>query len=298
VASISLSDASGVWLDSNNLYVATLSHGLVVYDIGDITNIQQIGSVSFPTSFWNEPLDVEVSGKYAYVSHHGGGVKIIDISTPSAPVMVAETPGWLVYTSFIFDKTLYYAENASGRFTIVDITNPPVPIVLSSFSKPASASSGWCYDVCADVSTAYFAASEQLYCVDVRDKKNPRELSRITVGGGTTAEAAQVAKSGTSLYVTGIPGILNIYDVKDPVNIHLAKTISLPTNLLTTALSIEGNRLYIPRIDGTLAVFDITDPMNPVKVADLSTGATIGRFYPSELYICTISDEKVKIFLR
>jgi len=61
---------------------------LLVTDVSVPAAPRPIGQVSLP----DEVKRVAVSDGYAYVADGGGGLRVVDISTPSAPVEVGSAP--------------------------------------------------------------------------------------------------------------------------------------------------------------------------------------------------------------
>lgn len=90
------------------------------------------------------PMDVFVSGGFAYVTALSDGLFIYDVSKPEAPTKVAEiTPTadtW--YRSWVKGQTLYITSKTEGLL-VYDVTTPSAPKRLMALPGSDSALEGW-----------------------------------------------------------------------------------------------------------------------------------------------------------
>lgn len=111
-------DAQGL---GNYIYVAVDS-GLFVLSASDL---KEVSRLLLPgTGTWR----LDVRGNHAYVSRWGVGLCIVDISNPTAPLLVGTFPTvhdiWTVYS--INDNYVLLAESF-GPYTCVNVSNPANP---------------------------------------------------------------------------------------------------------------------------------------------------------------------------
>ena len=83
--------AQGVWVDSTFAYIAEGIYGTGCLRIINISNLTSPLEVShFSTQY---PRDVQIRGNYAYLAVESRGLRIVDISNPSIPVLVGQYGG-------------------------------------------------------------------------------------------------------------------------------------------------------------------------------------------------------------
>jgi len=82
---------------------------------------------------------VAVSGTVAYVADGDYGLRIFDISTPSAPVLLGsyDTPDY-AYGVTVGGSLAYVADGSSG-LQIIDVSNPSAPTLVGTYDTPGSA---------------------------------------------------------------------------------------------------------------------------------------------------------------
>jgi hypothetical protein len=87
---------------------------------------------------WGHALAVAVSGRYAYVADWDGGLRVIDVSTPSDPIEV----GFFEDTSTVQDVAVSgnHAYLAAGSgLLVIDVSDPLSPVEIGSSDTPAHA---------------------------------------------------------------------------------------------------------------------------------------------------------------
>ena len=97
-----------------------------------------VGSVDTP----GNAKDVAVSGAYAYVADHGGGIRVIDVSTPSAPVEVGSTDAGYAGGVAVAGSYAYVAAGLPLGLRVIDVSTPSTPVMVGFFDTP-----GWARDV-------------------------------------------------------------------------------------------------------------------------------------------------------
>ena len=102
---------SDVLVEGNILYTS-MDIGLQIWDITDKANPSQLSQLYFKTG---SGQGLEKEGNYIYMAYEEGGVKIIDVSDPSNPVLAHEITGYgTVYDLHLVDDTLYTVSNRAA----------------------------------------------------------------------------------------------------------------------------------------------------------------------------------------
>lgn len=129
-----------------------------------------------------------VVGSYAYVTDYAGGLRVIDVSTPTAPVEIGfvETP-WGAEDIAVSGS---YAFVAGSGLRVFDISIPSAPVEVGFVGTPAP------FDVAVARGTAYLAAGDGgLRVVDVSTPSAPAEVGFFDSSPWTFAKG--VASSGS-----------------------------------------------------------------------------------------------------
>lgn len=199
-----------VYVDGTHAYMSGNSLFKVV-DVTDPAKPVEVGECELPDYSW----DVFVSGNYAYVAGHGGGLRIIDITDPADPVEVGfyDTPG-NAKAVYVSDTLAYVADDFTG-LRVIDITDPADPVEVGFYETPNVAqdvfySNGYIYVSC-------HSAGLRVY-----------EYGDFPVGAGESTQPTQLLVS-TSLNQLS-------YDVPDLTQLYV--------------YSANGRLVYRDEIDG------------------------------------------------
>jgi len=198
---------------------------------------------------------IEVKGNYAYCAASAAGLDIIDISNPSAPVIIGncDLPGYATYVA-LSGKYAYVA-NSTEYVQVVDISNPASPKKVGTAKTENTV-------VFVLVSGKYLFASTYGYGVYIFDISNPK----APVKKGTYTSNAYVTKdivvSGNTMYVTWTFGF-EIVDISNP-----AKPVKLGSYwpqayIYPGEIAISGNYAFVSESKNSMLVLDISTPSNP-----------------------------------
>ena len=207
-------------------------------------------------------LDVAISGNYAYVAAGLAGLLVVDVSVPSAPVIVAtnDTPGWATSVT-VSDTTAYVADGRQG-LRLLDIQNPRAPVALGAVITPGNA-----LHVALEGNFAYVADNSSIQAIDVTDKSTP--VIRGAYPMSTPQSAMQVRVQNGVAYVAAAGGGLLTLDVNDPTRIVKlgAAAPSGGPNASTQSVAINGTRVYAANYDGGLGFINTQNPSSPLQTA-------------------------------
>lgn len=146
------------------------------------------------------PTDIDVVGKYAYISSNNSNVAssdfyIFDISDHENVKLLSKLntgPGVAVLT--VAGKYAYLANKSiKSQLQIIDISNKKEPFLVSSYKLPGTYNDG------TTIGNAIFYKSEniflgteksqisELHNIDVSDPLNPNEIGSTEIGNGVNA---------------------------------------------------------------------------------------------------------------
>lgn len=128
LGSIDLPD-SPYALDVQDYYAFVgVDDGLRCIDISNPESPALVGFLDFNTQY-GTPQDVIVEGRYAYVVDHGGlGLAIIDIDTPSNPVLVGSCLAAAeLHALYLEGDHVYICENRDHGVYAVNVSDPNNP---------------------------------------------------------------------------------------------------------------------------------------------------------------------------
>jgi len=211
---------------------------------------------------------VFLQGIYAYVPDGSEGVKIINISNASGPVLVGvyDNPSGGARQVFAYEDVLYVGIDESG-IDIVDVSDPANPVLVGQSPIPSYAIRG------IDVSDGHLYALasyplNQMYIFDISDPLHP-----ITKGTYDIEYPNGIFVAGNIAYVVSDAG-LGILDVSDPSNISLIGGYATPD--WAKKVYVVGNTALVSvNLSGLLAL-DVSDPANVTMLQSIDTP---GRAY-------------------
>jgi peptidoglycan/xylan/chitin deacetylase (PgdA/CDA1 family) len=155
---------------------------------------QEVSSDSSDAVFTIDPAharDLVAVGKYEYVADGLSGLKIYDVSNPSAPTKVGacDTPGTAQGVSVQGDYA--YVADGSAGMQVVDVTDPAHPTIVKTLAMPQPAkkvalSAG---AVLQDFdSTSGWTVSNGTMSVDTTHVKHGAASLKVVAAAGTTAQ--------------------------------------------------------------------------------------------------------------
>jgi hypothetical protein len=229
--------------------------GRPLFSTADTENtglIGQIGGMS---------LGVVVQGNTAYVGA-GPRLRLLDISDPTDPVALGETPTLpsVVEDVAVSASYAYLAVGASG-LRVVSISDPAHPqevgyLGLSGYAKAVFISGSYCYVACEGAGVRI---------VSIVDPTAPQE-----VGAYNSPDCAlDVFAAGSHVYVADREKGLRVVSVADPA--HPIEVGAYDTGGKAESVFVYGDHAYVADGDDGLRVIAVSDPTNPTEVGDYNT---------------------------
>jgi hypothetical protein len=221
----------------------------------------------------SNPYNFVLSGTYAYVWHDGGNtsqLEIIDVAGPISPrgarivgTISSDTPGGdsIVKSG----NTLYGAGRASNKVTIIDVTTPASPSVLTTIDTDNLPQS-----LAIVGSTLYVAAQDDhhIQLFDVTDPSIPVAGTVLTTTDHGMSKPSTLLAQDGFLYVMNYqsPYKLLIYDLTDPTTPTFVSVIGRSGANAAFPPTKNGDVLYYADYNsGHVYAYDVVDPATPVQ---------------------------------
>lgn len=203
-------------IESDGTYLYTCSRyteKVMVIDYSNPVDLNMIGSVSTgPSSI---PSSIKVVGNYLYVTDSQfGGVKVIDISVPTAPVVVHTVGGMGISTSKVdvdaSGNFLYVA--SSNGLQVVDISTPTTAFIQATIIDALNY-----YRCFVNGSYLYAAQGANLYTYDISTPSNPvLQGVPVTLTNGIYSFDGDASYLYAGTYATGTTGAVTLLDISAP----------------------------------------------------------------------------------
>ena len=248
--------ANEVAVVGNYAYLADGTSGLRVIDVSTPATPQEKATLDTP----DVAKGIAVSGNYAYLADQST-VRIVDISNPLSPqAKGVYTPGysaayWGIKVSGI------YAYLAESTFTILDISNPLLPTLVSETMLV-----GYPTELALSGNTIYAAngVSQGVQIIDVTSPTAP-VLKGQYHGSGSVMD---IAVMGQYAYLANTEGMtmLNISD-----SAHPTKAGGYVTSGAVSDVKTSAGYAYTASGERGMAIYDIAELTNPIARGGIDT---------------------------
>jgi Uncharacterized conserved protein len=256
-------------------------------------------------------LEAIVVGNRAYFgSGNGGGVHIVDVSNPSNPQLLGVVNSSnanafnSIHEMMVFEQNgqTYLIENYNStvvtkNLKVINVTNPASPVYVRDITPTEPLwvhamhirgnrmfTSGWGNGSAARGRT-------EIYDISNIETQPPQLLGYIedpnpNPNAGNRMHSSWTSEDGNYLYSCRelLDGDLRVYDIRDPAQPLLVKTIKaadLNLNAITPHNPVVmGNLLYVSWYQAGLQIFDISNPADPKRIGQYDTYYT--AFAPTE----------------
>jgi len=221
-------------------------------------NMEVVGQV--PGDAW----DVFVHGKYAYIAAGDDGLRVVDISDPTAPLEVGSCAREPAFARAVFVSDSYaYVVNSRG-LAIVDVSDPTALVQLGFYPGVEN------YDVVVSDSYAYLAAWRTgLRVLDVSDPTAPVQVGSYAREGESVLG---VFVSDSYAYLAAWRSGLRVLDVSDPYSpVEVGSCRARVGG--GSSVFVAGSYAYVAGDDG-LQVVDVSNPASPYEVGFYAAGGS------------------------
>ena len=264
---------AGFWNSSN----------IKVYDISTPGNPILINTQSIETPFvsYCAFLGMTTANGYLYVvSRYTDKLYIVDVTDPLNLVVTGTLALPVNNNDIVVDGNYAYIStvDSGGPLTIVDVSNPAVPVLVSSTSLGTGGGAYYCMQVEKLGNYVYVNYFEngltKIKVVDVSVPLTPTVVNTLNVPGNLIS--GDLLITGNVLYFSytnNSTNYLRAYDLTVPSTPVFAKDIVISG--VSRSITYDGQYLYLGcdvsannyQMPGGLTVIDITTPLNPVILA-------------------------------
>lgn len=203
----------------------------------------------------------------------GGGLaslRIVDISDPTQPTLVAERPEYTdqIHTIDVYDDVLYL-NSGFGACRFLTLDDPEAPVEVGGYYGND------CHDALAVGDRLYVAGgyTQHWDVVDISDLTAPAVLGVTGVEPGIYAHSGVVDASGR--YFLGLDefhiGDVWIYDMADPGIPTFVSTFSIGEDVIPHNAQVRGSYVYAAWYEAGFVLLDIHDPTAPFEVLRMPT---------------------------
>lgn len=131
-------------VSGNYIYVASQDDdAFIIYDVSDPANIVELSAVNSTTVSLEQPQDIVIRGKYAYVTSYntavggGGGLTIFDITDPAGPSEVGYRQNGsslgLMRGLELSGDYAYLADVYNNNVVVIDVSSSTNPTFITEF---------------------------------------------------------------------------------------------------------------------------------------------------------------------
>lgn len=260
-----------IWGDY--VLAADRTEGLLVVDITD-------PAVPFVTASLasEDARAVIAAGQLAYLADGGDGLKIIDLSIPSAPHQIGhlDTYSRVATGLALNNNRIYLAAGLSGLM-VIDVAVPSDPTLLGQVETEARAQ-----DVCLEENFAFVADGEGgLQVVDVSDPGAPFVAAALDFSG----RQESVVLDGNTLFIGGSGTGLRAVDVTNPTAPEVLGWLSVEA----LDIALDGPILMAAGGNGVTLV-DRSDPASLRTVGFLPTWEECPTAVVSDAFMLAAGD--------
>ncbi len=231
-------------------------HGLEIFNIAAPADARSVGALR---DAWHA-YGVAAKDDLAYVAAGRAGMRIVDLSDPSAPRTVGRYEAEGVFVDVALHGSVAYLADGSSRsaFRVVDVAEPILPRELLAIDSPGALAAA------VEVSAGRLAVGLELQRVAVFDLADPRApvlVGSVPVPGRVLDLSAVGAKLYVASALAGQAPHLTVIDMgaTPPISLGAASLAVARGPGGLVGLAAEGERVYVTA-DGGVIVFDATNP--------------------------------------
>ena len=265
-----LPGSESIWRDpcvyGNYAFVTTeADDGLTIIDLTPLPQSPNLNSTIYTGPIGNSwqsahTCYVDPNG-YAYifgVNRGNGGVIMLDVNTdPMNPIEVGVFDNWYIHDGYVRNDTLFAAHIYDGFFSIVDVSNKALPVLLGTRTTPSffthniwPSDNGQFVFTTDEISGAYIAA------YDISNPALIEEVDKTRNSAGSGVIPHNVHVRGNYLVTSYYSDGIVIHDATHPNNlIKVGQYYTYPTQT-SSYDGCWGVYPFLP--SGTILAADIT----------------------------------------
>jgi len=232
--------------DANTVYLS-----VTPTMISDPYNPQVVGSYNTQGNAWEVKSDP--ANQRVFVADYNGGVRILDVSDPTAPTLAGVVSGSAV-SGIDFDGTYVYAAGAAGVM-IINPDGPGGPQLITTVPFSYALDVQFYNDFVYATNDA-----THLLPIDVTDPENP--ITYTTVTSGDTGYGMDAQNGYLYVATNTQPKVFDLSDPTAPVN-----TGADFGGNNAYEIDAMGDRLYVTYwYSDKFSIYSLADPAQPVEI--------------------------------
>lgn len=258
-------DGEDMALDGSTMYVAAGDAGLLVFDVSNPGSPVEIGALPNSNGMtW--AVDVEFVdgllylGQDFYYPQDNNGLKVVDVSDPTAPSVVGEFELQSGAIAMGIAGGVAYVNDDFLGFSLVDVSEPTKPTLIKTDHDFDNVNG-----IAIDGDVAYFWVYGDLLVLDVSEPASPKQIGAID-GLGSVLDAW--IEGGVAYLGLGDFGTRTL-DVSDPTMPAALGEYAPPAG--PDAIKVEGGFAYIADDWGGFKVVSLANPALPAVVSQIDT---------------------------
>jgi hypothetical protein len=218
--------------------------------------------------------NVKVKDNYAFVAAGSGGLQVVNVANPLAPVIAGSRNTAGNANDVRIVNNLAYVANGNSGLAILDISTPAAPVIVGNVSTGGDAS-----DVMVAGNVVYVAnGSSGLAIVNAATPAAPILVGSLRTGG--TARGVDVSGNYAIVADDSPSSAARIIDISTPTAPRLVGSISLNGN--PKDVRVKGSIAYFATFTGGVQIVDFSTPSAPRLIGSLP-GSSPAGFVPRDV---------------
>jgi hypothetical protein len=250
VGTIASSQGYGIAVSGNYVYVTTVS-ALNIYNVSNPAKPTLIGSIALNGSPTGLSINnVTVVGNYVYIVSSSPDFYIVNVTTPSNPIISSTTTAHLTspVALSVVNGDAYISDFSGNYIAIFNVNNPASPSYITSINTGASSNPAG-----SSIQGQYlYVAESGTNAVSIINISNPSSPSLVGTLSGVTSYPNNVAVNGRYLYVNGYNG--NSFEIYDLSGAYIQQLQAGGTETGTLQVDSNANVSGSESISGGLNV--------------------------------------------
>jgi hypothetical protein len=263
----------------------TLQGDYALLRCGSYLLVVDVSDPAMPThlaAFPSGAEEVVLHDDLLYMSEHLMGLRMVDLSTPTAPREVGLFPTLTAGRSIVLSgKTAIVLDSPLPKLHLVDVSTPAMPAPLGMF-----------YDSSEPVN-AFAASGNRVYLIgrsfsilDVSESRSPTRLSRTAITG------SDLEVVGNHVYVAAGNAGLRIIDVSDPL---APVQVGAYTGARAPWVTVAGGFAFLPGGPEGLHIVDLRDPSSPALAAIYDPGGYVTQIVVEGGHAYLVGQQDVRV---
>jgi hypothetical protein len=215
---------------------------------------------------------IQVVGSLMYLVESVSGVEIVDVADRSRPMLFGRYEQQAYITCFfVVGNMAYVANGFFNQLTMLDISNPSVPIARGTFTLPIPEQTVFWRVVVAGnrvyldaLANTQSGTQPRLVTLDISHPEAPLLI------GNAELPLELAAVVGNVAYLIG-DGQLQLFDISDPAHPVARGSFSGKLGVIADIVQANSDRLYLLDDLAVFKVLDVANPGNPTVLGSYAS---------------------------